>query len=71
LTVRGLGLEIKKLTVYHRITSTKRRIFKTLNPQGSQVKEEGVCVEEKEDRVMPQKIRSDRLTVNGRKKKRY
>jgi hypothetical protein len=25
-------------------------------------------MEEREDRVMPQKIRSDRLTVNGRKK---
>ena len=61
------GVEIKKLTVHHRIKCTnavylKREIL--WDP-----KQKKGCVEEREDRVMPQKIRSDRLIVNWRKKK--
>lgn len=42
LTVRVSGTKIERW-LYHRMRSTKRRIFKALNPLGYRVKEEGVC----------------------------
>jgi hypothetical protein len=52
------------------IGSTESRIFTLRNPRESQAKKKGTRREREEARVMSQKIRSDRVTVKGKKKKR-
>jgi hypothetical protein len=52
------------------LRSTERRIFTVGNPRESQAREKGTKREREEERVMSLKIRSDRVTEKGKKKRR-
>jgi hypothetical protein len=61
----------RKRAIYSRIRSTKLWIFTARTPHGYQVKGELETIEGTEEtRVMSEMLRSDRLTADGREKRK-